>query len=96
MKLERGASGYVVDAADLGPLLGVAAPEVPELMRLGEITSIFEAGKAEDLGRFRLTFFYKGISLRLTCQDDGTVLTRRRITLPKRPLPRGGSDERGV
>ena len=39
MKIRKTDHGLTVDAADLGPLLGIPAAEVPAKMRAGEITS---------------------------------------------------------
>ena len=71
--------GFVVDAEDLGPLLGVEPPHVPDLMREGRITSRSERGEGEDEGRFRLTFWYKQTALRLVVQADGRVISQSRI-----------------
>lgn len=73
-----------VDAADLGPLLGLAPAEVPEKMRNGEITSRFESGIDDDAGRFRLTFYYDEKRIRLTCDADGTVLSTSRTPIGKK------------
>ena len=73
-----------VDALDLGPLLDVPPAQVPALMREGEITSQFATGVGEDAGRFRLTFYYNQKRLRLTCLDDGTVLSSSTTPVGKR------------
>jgi hypothetical protein len=67
-----------IDAHDLGPLLDLAPSAVPKVMRDGKITSRFEKGMDDDAGRVRLTFFYAGRRVRLTCSDDGTVLSTTR------------------
>lgn len=72
-------SGATVDAVDLGPLLGIAAKDVQTYMRNGDITSQFETGEGDDAGRFRLTFWYAGQRVRLTCDAGGTVLSTSRI-----------------
>ena len=71
--------GFLIQAADLGPLLEVEPRLVPELMRTGQITSRSETGAGEDQGRFRLTFRYGGITLRLVVTPEGEVLQRSRI-----------------
>ncbi|MHA3976851.1 DUF6522 family protein [Halovulum sp. GXIMD14794] len=76
MKVQVSADGITVDARDLGPLLGLEPSEVPEKMRSGEITSMHETGSGEDAGRFRVTFWHDGQRLRLTCAEDGTVISR--------------------
>lgn len=65
----------VIDARDLGDLFGIEPAEVQAKMRQGEITSKYEIGQDEDAGRFRLTFFHKGKRVRLTCTDDGDVIS---------------------
>ncbi|TNC44168.1 hypothetical protein FHG66_20765 [Rubellimicrobium rubrum] len=71
--------GFVIDAQDLGPLLGVDAAQVPDLMREGHLTRRFERGEGEDLGRFRLTFRYGTVTVRLVLTADGTVIEQSRI-----------------
>ncbi|MCX7566158.1 DUF6522 family protein [Sulfitobacter sp. F26169L] len=72
-----------VDAEDLGPLLGIEPAAVPQKMRSGQITSLFETGIDEDAGRYRLTFFYDNRRIRLTCAADGTVLSTIRTPVGK-------------
>ena len=81
MKVDIGPEGYVVEAEDLGPLLGVDPKEVPALMRDGGITGLFELGQDEHAGSFRMTFWHKGRHVRLICAKDGTVLARHRGTV---------------
>lgn len=76
MRLELDENGVVVDAALLGPLLGVDPAKVQGLMRDGAITSRFEKGQGEDEGRFRVTFWHGVTRLQLTCAEDGTILRR--------------------
>jgi hypothetical protein len=71
--------GFMIDANDLGPLLGIEPAQVPGLMRDGRITRRFERGEGEDLGRFRLTFRHEAVTLRLVLTADGTVVQRSRI-----------------
>ncbi len=78
MKLDVTDGQITIDAHDLAPLIGCAPADVPELMRSGKITSVFETGAGEDAGRFRVSFRYKTTRVRLTCQDDGTVLSKIR------------------
>jgi hypothetical protein len=75
MKIEIIDDQPVIDAHDLGPLLGLAPAEVQTKMREGEITSKYELGQDEDAGRFRLTFYYAAKRVRLTCAQDGTVIS---------------------
>ncbi|WP_299601193.1 DUF6522 family protein [uncultured Tateyamaria sp.] len=75
MKIDITDGQPVIDARDLGKLLEIAPADVQEKMRAGEITSKYEIGQDEDAGRFRLTFYCGGRRVRLTCADDGTVLS---------------------
>ena len=85
MKINMTDGQPVIDAVDLGPLLGLKPALVPQLMRSGEITSRFETGVDADAGRFRLTFYYEGQRIRLTCSEDGTVLSTTRAPVGKQP-----------
>jgi hypothetical protein len=78
-------TGLTVDAEDLGPLLGIAAADVPAKMRAGEITSQSETGVDADAGRIRLTFWHDGQRVRLVCATDGTVLTVSRAPVGRKP-----------
>ena len=85
MKIRKTEHGLTVDAADLGPLLGIAAADVPAKMRAGEITSQSETGVDADEGRIRLTFWYGGQRLRLVCDTEGNVLTTSRVPARRNP-----------
>lgn len=85
MRLERTDTGFQIDAADLGPLLGVAAADVPRLMREGRITSLSEEGRDEDAGRHRITFRHGATRVRFTVDETGEVLLRTRTTIAPRP-----------
>lgn len=74
MKVTLTANGATVDAHDLGPLLGISPADVPEKMRTAEITSLSEEGADEDAGRTRLTFWYAGQRVRITCDENGDVI----------------------
>ena len=78
MKIDVEDTQPVIDARDLGPLLGLDPALVQAKMRAGDITSKYEVGQDEDAGRFRLTFYYNKTSIRLTCAADGTVLSTTR------------------
>lgn len=86
MKIDVSTDQPTIDAADLGPLLGLEPAQVPQKMRDGEITSRFETGEGEDAGRFRLTFYHDDKRVRLTCGADGTVLSTIRTPV----IPRNG------
>lgn len=85
MRLERSGDGFVVDAADLGPLLDLPPAEIPGLMREGSITSVSETGTEDDDGRHRVTFRHKGITVRLTLDSSGNVLSVARTIVPPAP-----------
>lgn len=78
MKLDVSGGRTTIDAHDLAPLLECAPADVPELMRTGQITSVFETGEGADAGRFRVTFRLGSTKVRLTCAADGTVLSHIR------------------
>ena len=79
-KLQRSADGFIIDAADLGPLLGLPAADVPELMRKGKITCLSEQGQDADAGRFRVTFRHGALRVRFTVDDSGHVLFQSRFS----------------
>lgn len=83
MKVSWTAEGAIVDAHDLGPLLGITPADVPAKMRSGEITSRSEEGVGEDAGKHRLTFWYQGRRVRLVCDDAGNVLKTTRTNPPQ-------------
>ncbi|HET7409619.1 MAG TPA: DUF6522 family protein [Paracoccaceae bacterium] len=80
MRIDMTDDGPVVPATELGPLLGVPPADLPRLMREGIVTARHEAGVDEDAGRFRLSFRYGDRLVRLTCTDDGTVVSRIRVS----------------
>ena len=85
MKVDMTGGQATVDAADLGPLLGLAPAQVPEKMRNGEITSRSETGVDDDAGRMRLIFYFNEKRVRLTCSADGEVISTS--TTPVREAP---------
>lgn len=80
MKIEFEDGQPVIDARDLGGLLEIAPAQVQAMMRSGEITSKYETGEGEDAGRFRLTFYHNGRRVRLTCGEDGKVISTIRTS----------------
>ena len=84
MKVTLTNDGATVDAHDLGPLLGLDHAEVPAKMRSGEITSQSEQGADEDAGRTRLTFWYGGLRVRITCDESGNVVKTSRTSAANR------------
>ena len=87
MFLEPTQTGFQIEAADLGPLLGVAPGDVQRLMRDGRITSFSEKGEGDDAGRHRITFRHDETRVRLIVNDAGEVLKRSRTTVAPKPLP---------
>lgn len=88
MRLEATATGFAIDAADLGSLLDLPTEEVRALMRAGRIGSGFERGEGDDAGRFRVTFTHGRRRVRLTIDGDGRVLQRSRSTAAPAPARR--------
>ena len=84
MKVTLTTDGATVEAQDLGPLLGLEPADVPEKMRLGEITSQSDEGADEDAGRTRLTFWYGCLRIRITCDQDGNVVKTSRTAATNR------------
>ncbi len=83
MKIDLTQPNPTIEATDLGKLLGLAPADVLALMRSGDITSRFETGVDEDAGTVRLTFWYKRIRVRFTCDADGTVINTTRVSVEK-------------
>jgi Family of unknown function (DUF6522) len=79
MKLEPTPDGFIIDASDLGPLLGLPPADVPSLMRQGLISCISEKGEGDDAGRFRVTFRHATMRVRFTVDAAGHVLFQSRI-----------------
>lgn len=84
--------GIVVDAQLIGERFGIDPATVPELMRLGTITSRSETGEGEDAGRHRLTFFFQGRALRLTVDSSGKILANSLLDLPGREARESAAD----
>ncbi|MBS0399141.1 MAG: hypothetical protein JSR95_10740 [Proteobacteria bacterium] len=78
MRVEISGSDILIDADILAPLLGVAAADVPALMRKNEITSKCERGIDAHEGQYRLSFFYQDRRARLMVDLTGRVLQRAR------------------
>ncbi len=62
-------------------------PMVQSLMRSAELTSHCEKGEKEDVGRYRLTFFYKNRRFQLVINSTGKILQRSVIDFGDRELP---------
>ncbi|MCB2092908.1 MAG: hypothetical protein H6901_03470 [Rhodobacteraceae bacterium] len=81
MRLQPTENGFLIEANDLAPLLGVEPAEVARLMREGLITSLSETGQGADAGRFRVSFRYGTTRIRFTTDANGDVLRRSRTTV---------------
>jgi hypothetical protein len=77
----------MVEATIVADGLGLAATQVPTLIRSGEITSICERGVEDDERRYRLTFFHAGKRFRLVVDSEGRLIRRSTIDFGDRPLP---------
>lgn len=78
MKLDVEGERITVDSAELAPLLDLAPGDLRQRMQEGRIGILSETGEGEDAGRFRVTFRAERWQVRLTCAEDGTVLSRVR------------------
>ena len=76
-----------VDARVLARGLGLDAVSLQEFMREGRITNLCERGVDNDLGRYRLTFFYGNRRLRLVVGQAGNVIWKATIDFVVHPLP---------
>jgi hypothetical protein len=84
--IKLGEDGFQIDARIVSEGLGIEAALVPERMREGAITSLCERGIDADAGSYRLTFFYKGIRLRLVIDEAGNIKQRSVLELGERPV----------
>ncbi|WP_306752676.1 DUF6522 family protein [Paracoccus actinidiae] len=75
----------VIEAVEIARLLELDVPGFQDLMRSGSIRSTVERGEGDDAGKFRLTFQSPQWRVRLTCKDDGEVLTLTRVRLTAPP-----------
>jgi hypothetical protein len=87
MRVEIAGGSVVIDARLLGPLLDVAAADVPALMREQAITSICERGVDAHEGQFRLSFFYRNRRVRLNVDSEGRVLRHGTVDFGDRQMP---------
>ena len=62
-----------IDAEALAPKLGLSAEALKEKMAKGLVTSVAESGVKEDVGRTRLTFYYRARVWRVVVEPDGTL-----------------------
>jgi hypothetical protein len=85
MKIDLTQPNPTIGAEDLGKSLGLEPAEVLAGMRAGTITSRFESGIDEHAGTHRLTFWYKAIKVRFTCDGRGNVLKTLRTKVAPKP-----------
>jgi Family of unknown function (DUF6522) len=76
-----------VPAAVIAHGFDLETPMVPSLMRSLELTSLCEKGENEDVGRYRLTFFYKNRRFQLVVDSTGKILQRSVIDFGEMALP---------
>jgi hypothetical protein len=88
MQVEIKDGDILVDGVLLGGLLGVAAEDVPALLRTGAITSVCEQGIDAHQGQYRLSFFYKSRRARLSVDGEGRILQRSLVDFGEHALPR--------
>lgn len=87
MRIEFADGDIILDAEELAPLLNVAAPDLPELMRSKAVTSICERGVDDHEGYYRLSFFYRNRRVRLGIDPSGRVTQRMTVDFGERALP---------
>ena len=76
-----------IDATVIGRGLNVEPSLVQRQMREGKITVLCERGVNEDVGRHRLTFFYKNRRFRLIVDEEGNAVQRSTVDFGNQPLP---------
>ena len=76
-----------VPAAVIAHGFDLETPMVQSLMRSGELTSLCEKGEHEDIGRYRLTFFYMNRRFQLVIDSTGNILQRSVMDFGDQKLP---------
>ena len=76
--------GFQVEVELIAEGFGLTPDEVNRRMRDGRMTSRCEKGMGEDAGRWRLTFYSGGRTLRLTLGPDLQVISRASFAAPRR------------
>ncbi len=71
---EQGA--VCIDAAVVAEGFAIEPALVQPLMHSGAITSLYECGTNDDMGRYRLTFFHEKRCLRLVIDATGDIIER--------------------
>jgi hypothetical protein len=79
-----------IDVAVVAEGLAIEPALVQPLMRSGAITSLYERGANDDVGRYRLTFFHEKRCLRLVIDATGDIIERSTSDVGERrpPMPR--------
>jgi Family of unknown function (DUF6522) len=85
--VEFGQGTLNIDANVIGRGLNVEPSLVQGQMRKGKITVLCERGVNEDVGRHRLTFFYKNRRFRLIVDEEGNAVQRSTVDFGDQPLP---------
>jgi hypothetical protein len=90
--IQLGGGAVDIEASLIAADLGLAAAQVLEAMRSGELTATCERGVDEDAGKFRLTFFRANRRLRLIVDESGHVIERSasRLHALSRAAPAAG------
>jgi hypothetical protein len=78
---------FQIDASIVAEGFGISPELLMELMRQGKITSLNEHGIDEDVGNYRLTFFFDKRRLRIVVDESGNVLQRSVVDFGAHPLP---------
>jgi len=78
---------FVVDMELVANLLDLSVEDVPALMRAGRITSVCERGSDQDLGRYRLNFFYGRRRARVNVDATGRILGRSSVDFGEQSMP---------
>jgi Family of unknown function (DUF6522) len=76
-----------IDATIIGKGLGIEPSLVQVRMREGMIKSLCERGLDEDIGRYRLTFFFENRRFRLVINKEGKVIQSSTVDFGDRELP---------
>jgi hypothetical protein len=79
--------GISVDANLIAEGFDIEPSAVQDFVRAGTLTSLCERGIDQDVGRYRLSFFYEGRRLRLIVNCEGRVLRQSLLNFGGRLLP---------
>lgn len=76
-----------IDAAIVAEGFAIEPALVQPLMQSGAITSRYERGTNDDMGRSRLTFFHEKQCLRLVIDATGNIIERSTFDVGERQAP---------